>query len=167
MAKRMTRWFFNLLPAGSVYAEHFTTKGRRFLWACSLALAAILVAGLGLLLIIGMQSKWPASIGGVAIGTSITLAVAARRMYRSGTADMDDRVQQLAEFDFLHARLNQIAAAVDARTVNLMDGELDAAVRVRKERIAHLSGLEEHRPELQINDKGWGFWNEDAYGIRD
>lgn len=167
MAKRVPSWVVGLFPEGSVYGDHLTTKGHRFLRAVGLVIAAGFAATAGILLIIWMESKWPASIGGVAIGTSITLLVSAHRMYRSGTADMDDRVQSLAEFDFLHARLNQIAAALGARTVSLMDGELDAAVRVRKERIAHLSGLDEHRPELQVEDTGWKFWDNEAYGIKE
>ena len=69
----------------------------------------------------------------------------------------------MAEFDFLHARLNVLSKHVGAPSVSIYDFE--ATVLTRMERIAHLGGVEEHRPDLQGNDRGWQFWTDDAYGF--
>ncbi|MBN9611791.1 MAG: hypothetical protein J0I11_21060 [Actinobacteria bacterium] len=128
-------------------------------------LIGALVAIAGLVSTAYFGEKILVAAGGAGISLGIGIVVGAKRAHNARCNELRARVEDLAKFDFLHARLNQIAARIGAKTVDLTSGEQDRAVLVRQERIAHLSGVEEYRPELLPDDPGWRFWDEAAYGL--
>ncbi len=159
--RRLTR----LMPSGSFWGNmDLTAKGRSWVRMQAARAAALVLIAVGAGLVVVFESRIPAAFGGTVIGIGITVITTSKSAHIQRITTTRTSVEDLAKFDFLHARLNQLARQVGAPVVNLTLGEQDAAVRVRMERIAHFSALEDHRPQLQPDEPGLNFWTSDAYG---
>lgn len=161
------RWrlALHVMPKGSVYGQFaLTGKGHSWLHMQAARAAGGAAIVIGLLLIALFDVSVVAASGGALVSLGATWTSNAKRQHERRTEVTRSSVEELARFDFLHARLNHLATKLGARTIDLTAGEQDSALRVRAERIAHLSGAEEYRPVLEPNDPGWQFWDQDAYG---
>lgn len=63
---------------------------------------------------------------------------------RHNREDISRQIRHHAEYTVIHRRLNEIAAAVGAREIDLA-GELESEVNHLESMVAHLTGLEEFR----------------------
>lgn len=151
-----------LLPARFIYADdNLTFSARRLLARLAVAVLAVIVAALGLALL--DDTSWREVLAGALLAWSVSLGVWAVASYRSGTDAVSAEVRRSAERDLLHARLNHLADRLGAPLVDIGGGGLDDTLRAREERIAHLAGLDELRPE-DANARGYEFWNDVSLG---
>lgn len=159
----MRRVLFLLLPDRFFWADdRLTYSAKRLL--CRLAALGICVVALAVALGLLTADNWAEAASGALFAWAVGAMVWAVSSYRTGSQDTDASLRALAERDLLHARLNQIAAAVGAPLLNLNEGDLGGAVATRQARHAHLSGLEEFTDNRYITEAGEQFWTNTACG---
>ena len=152
-------WFKKLLvgamPKDSFYADHLSLKGRRFVKKFAIGVVGVVVAAVGL----GLSASFNAvtAIGGFLLGVSVSVVTWAYKSNSSEYADVEAEVQSMAELELLHGRLNAISAKLGLDTIEL-SRQLYDTLAIRKERIAHYSGLDEYRPDISEHQDGWRFW---------
>lgn len=148
------------LVAGMFFADdQLTHSARQALWRGSVGLATLTGGGVGVLLLV--DASWPEVLAGALLAWSVSVPVWAIGSFRRNRDVVRGDLERKAEIDLIHARLNQIAVKVGARTIDL-DSELQSAVWARMERLAHINGLEEFRAEGPASPEGWAVWDEDA-----
>lgn len=120
--------------------------------------------GAGLLSTGLVNSKnWPEVLGSALLAWGAAIIVWAIASYRREREEIRTDLRRNAELDLLHARLNQIAARVDAPML-ILDYQLEQVVETRMEHIAHFAGLDEFREEANTSEDGYAFWDQDALG---
>lgn len=124
------------------YAGHFTGKGKRVMLAGVLLLVAAGTFVGGLLL---DPRNVPGLLSGFLTGLAVTIATTAVTTYQDNRDGERQAILRLAERDLLHERLNDLAEDAGVPTLDAAAGEVDQRVNARAERIAHFSGLDEHR----------------------
>lgn len=124
------------------YNGRLTHKARRLIGAGVLSALSIAVFLIGLYI---ASADAPGVVGGFLLGLCPTGITASVAYYRTPSADQQREIYTIAETEVLHERLNELAEALQAPTVDVISGELDARIRERAERIAHFAGLDEHR----------------------
>jgi uncharacterized membrane protein YccC len=106
-------------------------------------------------------TNWREVLAGALLAWGVSLVVWASTSYRHERGEMHGNLRDTAEFDLLHARLNQLAVRLDAPRVNL-DWLIDEVLTARMERLAHFGGLDEFRG--QTSKEGHAFWDDEALG---
>lgn len=126
-------------------------------------LLVVLIAVVMLAVALGLldATNWREVSAGALLAWTVSAAAWAVNSYRKGQDETSHDLSRVAERDALHARMNHLAAALGAPLVNLNEGELDDAIAYRKQRLAHLHGLEEFGDgEAARHD----FWDDLACG---
>lgn len=149
-----------LLPAKFFYADHLTSSARRLLARLGVALLGLAVAcvAIGLL----DNGNWTDVVAGALFAWATSVIVWAVSSYRARTEETTRELRHVSELDLLHGRLNHIADKLGLPLLNLQ-GEADAVLRAREERLAHFAGLDEYR---QIGPQpGATWWDSVALGV--
>lgn len=144
-----------VMPRGSFYGARLTRKGKRFLRKFAVGAIAFIIGATGLALNASINLTQAA--GAFLLGLSIPIVTWAYKSNSSEYKDLDEEVGAMAELELLHGRLNAISAKLGLETIDL-GTQLHDTLAVRKERIAHYAGVEEHRPELREGTLGWRYW---------
>ena len=152
-----------LLPDRFFWGDQQLTYSAKRLLA---RLAVFGACGIGLALALGLLTadNWAEVAAGALFAWTVSGMAWAVVSYRTGTEVTDASLRALAERDLLHARLNQVAAAVGAPLLNLNEGDLGGAIAFRQARHAHLSGLEGFTDSRYVTDAGEQFWTNTACG---
>lgn len=157
----MRRLIVFLLPASFFYADNYlTVSAKRLLVRLSVVVSAMCACAVaaGLLTV----TNWRDVAAGALLAWFVSLVVWAITSYRSEHEEDSKFLTALAERDLLHARFNHLAAQLGAPLVNVVDGQLQDVLAVRKERHAHLSGLEEF--SASAGERGHDWWDNTAVG---
>lgn len=155
---RLLTW---LTPSWFWYANHLTMSAKRFLARAVVAFLALL---LGLLAVAVSGPALVDVVGGAMLGSAVSMVVWVIASYKGGREETKQEIKRVTELDVLHARLNQIAAAVGAPLLNL-ESEIEHATNARAERLAHFGGLDEYRLDFEhVGDDGYAFWDDVALG---
>ena len=167
MGRRLRATLAKVLP-GSIAQELFfadyewTSSARNAVVYGGVGSAGLLAGGVGVLLL--ADEAWREVLAGAFLAWGVAVPVWAVASFRRHRGVVRADLERKAEIDLVHARLNQIANAVDAPLLNL-DYQLQFAVWARMERLAHLNGLEEFRGSgEQVPPEGWAAWDETARG---
>lgn len=155
----MNRLLLYVLPSSLFYADRLTLSARRLI-ARSAVAAGALVLGL---VAVGLfnASNWREILAGALLAWSVSLIVWAVSSYRAGREGVQTDLRRVAEFDLLHARLNHLAARLEAPTIALSGGVEDV-LQAREERLAHFAGVDEFRGK--VSESGSVFWDAQALG---
>jgi hypothetical protein len=158
---RFAPWWRRLLPGGFYYADELTASAKRLLLRSAIAVLAIAAGASAGGLVDG--ENWRDVLAGALLASGISMMVWAVSSYRSWRSETFEEIRRTAEVDLLHARLNQIAARVGAPLLNI-DTDLEPALSIRTERLAHYSGLNEFRTQALGSSSHPTFWDLDALG---
>jgi transposase len=136
-------------------------SAKRLLLRIAVCFLFLMLAAMGLGLL--DRNNWREVAAGALFAWSVSGLAWAVSSYRTGSTETLQSLEQIAERDLIHARLNHLAAQLGAPLINLNDGELGSAIAMRVERHAHMSGLEEFRYGA-VHEHGDHFWDNVACG---
>ncbi|MGY1642002.1 hypothetical protein ACI782_12850 [Geodermatophilus sp. SYSU D00703] len=158
------RLLVTLLPSRFFWAnDQLTHSAKRLLLrvAVCFLFSIFAIIALGLL----DRNNWREVAAGALFAWSVSGLAWAINSYRTGSTEVLQSLERIAERDLIHARLNHLAAQLGAPLINLNEGDLSSAIAVRVERHAHTSGLEEFRYGL-VHEAGDHFWDNIACGYK-
>lgn len=135
--------------------DQWSHSARELFRVALLAAMGVVACGLALVLLLGPE--WRGVLAGALLAWGVSLPAWAIGRFRATEASIVRQLRYDAEQDFLHHRLNQIAAQVGAPTVAVID-EFPAAVGVRMQHLAHMNGVEEIPLPIITDPDGWKFW---------
>ena len=153
-------WFIRLLPRGSLYGDdQLTLSAQLFLGRLLVGLASLIGGAVALWLL--DDTSWRDVVAGALLAWAVSSVVWAVNSYQRKREVVEVDLRRVAEFDLLHARLNQLATRLNAPTIGL-SAQVEGIILAREERLAHLSGIEEFRPDAPR--EGYLFWDAEAMG---
>lgn len=149
----------SLFPGKFVYIDHLTLSAKRLFIRLGVALLGVAIAGAGIGLL--NKSNWDDVVAGALFAWSTSFIAWAVISYRARTEETSRELRHMAELDLLHSRMNHFAHKNGLPLLDLQ-GEIEAVISSREERLAHFAGLDEYRPMGPPPETDW--WDEVALG---